>query len=98
MLSADDNRTAMYASGTGNAPLVFTYTIQAGDNDTDGISIRANALALNSGTIRDAAGNNATLTHNAVSGNASYKVDTTAPTANYPVATDDEGTVRGALD
>ena len=75
-----DNRTATYASGTGNAPLVFTYTIQAGDNDTDGISIRANALALNSGsTIMDPAGNNATLTHSAVSDNNSYMVDTEAP-------------------
>ena len=74
-----DNRTATYASGTGNAPLVFTYTIQTGDNDTDGISIRANALALNSGTIRDLAENNAILTHSAVSDNNSYMVDTEAP-------------------
>ncbi|MEC8871875.1 MAG: Ig-like domain-containing protein, partial [Pseudomonadota bacterium] len=75
----DDNQTATYASGSGSAPLVFTYTIQAGDNDTDGISIRANALALNSGTISDLAGNNATLTHSAVSDNNSYMVDTDAP-------------------
>jgi len=75
----DDNQTATYASGSGSAPLVFTYTIQAGDNDTDGISIRANALALNSGTISDLAGNNATLTHSAVSDNNSYMVDTEAP-------------------
>ena len=75
-----DNRTATYASGTGNAPLVFTYTIQAGDNDTNGISIRANALALNSGsTIMDLAENNAILTHSAVSDNNSYMVDTEAP-------------------
>ena len=74
-----DNRTATYASGTGNAPLVFTYTIQAGDNDTNGISIRADAIALDNGTISDPAGNNATLTHNAVSDNNSYMVDTEAP-------------------
>jgi hypothetical protein len=61
---------------------VFQYTIQAGDNDTNGISIGANVLALNSGTIRDAAGNNATLTHSAVSANTSYKVDTTAPSVS----------------
>ncbi len=74
-----DNRTATYASGTGYAPLVFTYTIQTGDNDTNGISIRANALALNSGTIMDLAENNAILTHSAVSDNNSYMVDTEAP-------------------
>ena len=74
-----DNRTAAYASGSGSAPLVFTYTIQAGDNDTDGISIRANALALNDSTIRDLAENNADLTHSLVSDNNSYMVDTEAP-------------------
>ncbi len=58
---------------------MFQYTIQAGETDSDGISIGANALALNSGTIRDAAGNNATLTHISVADNSSYMVDTTAP-------------------
>ncbi|SVC88253.1 uncharacterized protein METZ01_LOCUS341107, partial [marine metagenome] len=91
------SRTANYTSGSGNTPLVFQYTIQAGETDSDGISIGANVLALNSGTIRDAAGNNATLTHSAVSANTSYKVDTTAPTANFTAATDDVGTVTGAL-
>jgi photosystem II stability/assembly factor-like uncharacterized protein len=61
---------------------VFQYTIQAGYNDSDGISIVADALALNSGTIRDPAGNNATLTHDAVPYNTGYKVDTTAPTVD----------------
>jgi len=58
-----DNRTATYASGSTSTALVFQYTIQSGDNDTNGISIGANALALNSGTIRDASGNYATITH-----------------------------------
>jgi hypothetical protein len=74
---------------------VFQYTIQAGETDSDGISIEANVLALNSGTIRDAAGNNATLTHSAVSANTSYKVDTTAPTANFTKANDNVGTITG---
>jgi hypothetical protein len=80
------DRTATYASGSwtsgsGSTPLVFLYTIRAGDNDTNGISIRANVLALNSGTISDLAGNNATnLNHSAVSNNSSYMVDNTVPT------------------
>jgi len=78
--SAD--RTATYTSGSGSTTLEFKYTIQAGDNDTNGISIGADVLALNSGTIRDLAGHNATLTHSAVSANTSYKVDTTTPTVN----------------
>ena len=72
-------KIADYASGTGTAALVFEYTVAAGDTDTDGVSIGANALRLNSGTIGDAAENAATLTHTAVSDNASHKVDTTAP-------------------
>ena len=90
------NPTATYTSGSGGTALVFTYTIQAGDNDTDGISIGANALALDSGSISDGA-NNATLTHSAESANSSYLVDATAPTATWSAATDDVGTVTGAL-
>ena len=90
-------RTATYVSGSGSSPLVFEYTIQSGETDTDGISINANALSLNSGTIRDAAGNSATLTHSAVSSNSSYMVDTTAPTASWSSATDNVGTITGTL-
>ena len=43
---------------------------------------RLNVLALSSGTIRDLAGNNATLTHSAVSDNNSFMVDNTAPMVN----------------
>ena len=72
---------ASYASGTGSAALVFNYTIQAGQTDTNGISIAANALSLNSGTIKDLAGNAATLTAVAVADNSNYAVDTSAPNA-----------------
>lgn len=40
--------------------LLFTYTVQAGHNDADGIGI--GSLYLNGGTIRDAAGNDAIMT------------------------------------
>lgn len=68
-----------YSSGSGTTSTTFTYTVASGDNDTDGIAINANTLELNGGTIRDAAGNNATLTHSAVTASASLKVDTTLP-------------------
>jgi len=71
------NKVANYASGTGTPALVFSYTIQAGDNDANGISIAANSLALNGGTIRDALANNATLTHSAVTDQSGHKVVTT---------------------
>jgi uncharacterized delta-60 repeat protein len=73
---------ANYASGTGSSSLVFNYTILASQTDANGISLGANALTLNSGTLADAADNAATLTHTAVADNESYKVDTTAPTVS----------------
>ena len=87
-----DNRTATYASGGDNSTaMVFRYTIVSGDTDTDGINIRANALALpNSSTIKDAALNNAVLTHSAVSDNSSVKVDTTAPSVDNFTMSDTE--------
>src|SRR5205085_2067200 len=78
---------ANYASGSGSTALVFTYTVLAGQNDANGISINANALSLNGGTITDPAGNAATLTALAVADNAGFKVDTTAPTATITTLT-----------
>ena len=77
-----NTRQATYQSGTNTTTLLFQYTIVAGDTDTDGIATTMNALALNNGTITDTAGNVATLTHPAVTTQASHKVDTTAPTIN----------------
>ena len=82
LVVGSDNRTATYTSGDNSTELVFRYTIQAGDNDSNGISIRANALDDNSSTIRDPALNDAILTHSAVDNNSSYKVDTTAPSVD----------------
>ena len=39
-----NTRKAAYISGSGANALTFTYTVQAGDSDTDGISIAATAL------------------------------------------------------
>ena len=75
------NKVASYTTtGSTTTKLVFAYTVAAGDTDTDGISIEANQLALNSGTIKDPAGNAATLTHDALDADSNHQVDTTAPT------------------
>ncbi len=57
--------------------LFFDYTVQAGDKDEDGISILANALALNGATIRSTAGTDADLDLgvHAISNNPEHKVD-----------------------
>ncbi|HIN26656.1 MAG TPA: LamG domain-containing protein, partial [Candidatus Marinimicrobia bacterium] len=54
--------TVNYASGSGTSLLTFNYTIAEGDTNSDLAYQGTNALALNSGTIRDAAGNDASLT------------------------------------
>jgi hypothetical protein len=54
-------RYATYVSGSGSANLVFRYTVQAGDLDSDGIAV-ASPIDLNGGTIKDTNGNNAVLT------------------------------------
>ena len=45
----------------GGSILYFRYDVQAADLDEDGLSVAADALALNGGSIRDARGNDATL-------------------------------------
>ena len=72
-------KTAAYDSTDGRA-VVFSFTVAEGDSDTDGISITANKLTLNSGTIKDAADNVATLSHTALSTQPSHGVDGIRPT------------------
>lgn len=93
------NKATTYSGGTGSDTLTYEYEVQAGDTDTDGISIPANSLSLNGGTIKDAAGNNATLTHSSVADNSSHKVDTTAPTlSNAAGAAIDDTSASLAVD
>ena len=71
-------RRATFAYGSSDHTILnFRYVVQAEDRDADGISISTNALALNGGSIRSAAGANADLhlgTH-AVENAAQHKVD-----------------------
>ena len=62
--------------GWGTQSLHFDYTVQAGDRDEDGISIPANALALNGGSITAADGTTAAdLTHGTVTADGDRKVN-----------------------
>ena len=71
-------RQAAYTGGTGSTALTFSYTVVTGDLDVDGIT--AGALSVNSGTIKDAAGNDASLTLNSVGNTTGVLVDAAAPT------------------
>ncbi|GAB6110157.1 Ig-like domain-containing protein [Fusibacter bizertensis] len=70
---------AAYQSGSGTSALVFSYTVQPGNRDTDGIII-GGAIASNGGTLKDASGNNATLTLNSVGATTGVLIDAIAPT------------------
>ena len=72
-------RLAEYESGTGSQHLVFAYTPVAGDNDPDGVSIAADSLSLNGGSIGNGNGAPALLTHRAVSPQSGHRVDCLAP-------------------
>ena len=72
-----ETRQATYdASQSKGTLLVFTYAVQATDSDTDGISIAANALDLNGGTITLASDSTTTasLGHAAVAVDPARKV------------------------
>ena len=74
-----EDRMAEYEVGTGTAALLFAYKVEDDDADTDGVSIEANKLTLNGGTIKDRAGNSAVLTHTAVSSQSGHRVDGVRP-------------------
>ena len=75
-----------YSSGTGSNTLTFNYTIGAGHTSSDLDYKATSSLALNSGTIRDAALNDATLTlaspgaANSLGATKALIVDTSVPT------------------
>ncbi|MBR7748503.1 DUF4347 domain-containing protein, partial [Undibacterium baiyunense] len=70
---------ASYFGGSGSSALVFRYTIANGNADTNGVTLGTNIVS-NGGSIKDAGGNNASLTLNSVASTAGVLVDGTAPT------------------
>ena len=80
------NKWAEYSSSSGGTALVFTYRVQAGDMDDDGIRLPANFLRLQSGTIRDATDTtvDATLTYTQSGPQSGHKVDGSLTTNPRP--------------
>ena len=73
-LLSDGINRATYFEGSGGSSLIFAYTILGGDIDNTGVGIAANAIVLNSGTIKSASGVTATLTHAAVARASTRKI------------------------
>ena len=84
-LALSPNRAVSYSSGSGTTTLTFNLTVAAGDTSADLDYAATTSLALNGGTIRDAAANSATLTLPApaaagsLGANRNIVIDTTAP-------------------
>ena len=73
-IGAETRHAEMFVSGSDS--LYFNYIVQEADRDGDGISIRANALTLNGGTITAADGATAAdLTHGTVAAGRGSKVN-----------------------
>ena len=76
------NHTLSYASGSTTNELVFSLAIAAGNAATDAgdvLSIGANAMSLNGGTIVDTAGGgNATITNSGAIGTLAGTITVTA--------------------
>ncbi len=85
-VGAATTRYADYISDSGTSALLFRYTVQAGDNDADGIVV--DALGPNGGTLQDSAGNNLNITLNSVDDTTGVLVDTQAPTLDSSTPTD----------
>ena len=75
-LTLNDGGTATYTGGSGSTALTFSYTVAAGQNTAD---LSVSAVNLNGATIKDGAGNNASLS-GTLSPAGTLQIDTTAPT------------------
>ncbi|WP_170124265.1 Ig-like domain-containing protein [Breznakibacter xylanolyticus] len=84
---------AAYNSGSGTSALTFRYTVAAGNNDADGVSV-GSAITANGGTLKDGSGNNATLTLNSVSSTAGVKVDGVEPSVTTVSASTANGSYK----
>ncbi|GAC1030749.1 hypothetical protein thsps21_15760 [Pseudomonas sp. No.21] len=69
---------ADYVSGSGGTALVFRLTVASGQADANGISV-GGAIDAHGGTLRDAAGNDATTTLNSVGDTSAVLVDAVPP-------------------
>ena len=87
-------RQADYQSGSTTTQLLFQYTVQNTDSDTDGASINANGLKLNGGRIRrNGTAITADLVHTARTNQSSHKVDGIAPALTEAEVKGDELTL-----
>jgi hypothetical protein len=88
-------RYATYTSGSTTSALVFTLTPQSGDLDLDGIAV-SSPIQLNGGTIKDTAGNDATLTFTPPN-TAGVKVSAPSLSMDFVADADGRYTLNGTV-
>ncbi|MDD3414961.1 MAG: InlB B-repeat-containing protein [Lachnospiraceae bacterium] len=76
-------KKAEFVSGSGTDTLIFKYTVQTNDSDSNGIMIDS-SIGLNGGTIKDTPGNATLLSLNNVASTLGILIDAVAP--NKPSA------------
>lgn len=76
LMVGSTTRQATYVSGSGSTALIFRYTVVAGDNDADGITI--GTLNANGATLRNGS-TDANLTLNSVGSTTSVLVSSPPP-------------------
>ncbi|MYC36703.1 MAG: hypothetical protein F4X66_07290 [Chloroflexi bacterium] len=75
----DAERTAVFQRVSGN-DVVFAYTVADGDNDADGVNVKAGSISLPAGAaIADANGRAVALSHPAMPDQAGHVIDTRRP-------------------
>ena len=96
--TGSSDRYASYSSGSGSSTLTFQYTVQAGDTSADLDQLSSTSLALNGGSITDAAGNSAIITladpgeTGSLAANADLVIDAVAPIVTGVDSTTADGT------
>ncbi len=94
-----DTAYANYASGLESSALVFRYTVQENDLDTDGIVVPGQDIDQGGGNLQDGAGNPAVLTLNNVGDTSGVNVDGVRPTVTgVDVPADATYAIDGNLD
>ncbi len=73
-----DAKTAEYLSGSDSSALTFQYVVASGEEDTDGLAV--DSMSLNSGSILDLNGNDATVALNNVAAMTGVVIDGVSPT------------------
>ncbi|MCU8085778.1 hypothetical protein, partial [Shewanella sp. SM23] len=87
-----DTVYASYLSGTGSSAVIFRYTVQSGDLDTDGIAV-AGSIEANGGTLKEGSGNTLNSVLNSIGSTTAVLVDAVPV---EPVVTDGNISISGA--